>query len=147
MSSTILQPVADLVAALIESLDVDPLIKGYSIDPGPVGLDSLPAGVCGLPKIQRTDADGGESQLGTYDWTIELPVMFLFDLYDTTTAQAQALQTVEAFIKAVDTGSLSTSDPQIVDAKVTSSDPGELIDEARPMLSYDCRLQILRYTT
>ena len=147
MSSTILQPTADLVAAVLTGLSVTPAVKGYATDPGMTGLDSLPAGVCGLPKVQRTNPDEAESQLGTFDWQIELPVMLLFDLYDTTTAQAQALQTLEAFIKAVDTGTLQTSDAQIVDAKVSQADPVEFLDEARPMVGYDCRVEILRYTT
>lgn len=147
MSSSIIQPLADLVAAKIRALDIDLDVSAYSVDPGLSGIDSLPVGVVGLPQIERTDPDEAESQIGTFDWRFEIPVTFLFDLGDTATAQAQALDTVEAFIKTVDAAALSISDPSIVDAKVVRSDPGEIVDAARPMLSYTCTLRVLKYQT
>jgi hypothetical protein len=146
MASTILQPIAELVATTIEALSVTPGLIAYATDPGPAGLDQLPAAVCGLPTVTRTDPDQAERQIGATDWEIQLPVVFLFDLADTTTAQSQAIQTVEAFIRAIDTGKLSVSDPMIVDAKVSQSDPGEVVDDARPMLTYDCSVRLLRLT-
>jgi hypothetical protein len=145
MSSTILQPLADLVATTLNSLSVDEPLAAYSIDPGFSGLDSLPAAVIGPPLIERTDVDQRESQVGSYDWVIELPVTLLFDLGDTATAQGMALDTVEAFIREIDSATLSVSDPSIVDAKVTRSEPGELVDTARPLMTYTCILRVLKF--
>ena len=146
MSSSILQPVNQLIANVLTNLSVTPSVKAYATDPGLAGIDSLPAAVCGLPTVQRTEPDTGESQLGSYDWNIQIPVVLLFDLGDSATAQAEALDVLEAFIKAIDTATLSQSDPLIVDAKVTSSQPGEVVDNARPMLTYDCQVHLLRYS-
>jgi hypothetical protein len=144
MASTILQPLADLVVTKIEALSVDVAVNGYSTDPGFAGIDSLPAAVTGLPTVERTDVDNGESQFGSFDWNVTLEVVFLFDLGDTATAQEQALDTVEKFTAAVDAAQLSASDPSIVDAKVVRSEPGEIIDAARPMMSYTCTLRVLK---
>ena len=147
MSSTILQPLADLVAATIKTLAVDEPVYAYSTDPGLSGIDALPAAVTGLPTVERNDVDQAESQFGSYDWTITLEVTFVFDLGDTQTAQAQALDSVEEFIQTIDSGALSLSDASIVDAKVTRSEPGEIVDAARPMLTYACTLRVLKLQT
>lgn len=147
MASTILDPVGTLIASVISGLSVTPTVKAYWPDPGYAGLDAVPAGVVGSPGIDRQDVQERESQLGTNDWTITYPVSFFFDLGDTATAQAQATQTVEAFIKAIDTATLSVSDATIEDAKVVSATPDEIADSARPMLVYDCRVVVFKLVT
>ena len=144
-ASTILSPLNELIASTISSLSLTPSFKAYATDPGLAGIDSLPAAVCGLPTLQRTEPDQAESQIGTRDWNIQIPVILLFDLADTATAQAEALAGLEAFVQAIDSGALSVADPMIVDAKVTNSTPGEVVDNARPLLTYDCSLHLLRY--
>ena len=144
MTSTILQPLADLIADTINQLSVDEPITAYSNDPGFAGLDSLPAAIVGPPIVERTDVEGGESQLGSYDWRMEFPVTFLFDLGDSNTAQAQALDSVEKFVTSLDLATLSVADPSIVDAKVTRSEPGEVVDSARPLMSYTCTVRVLK---
>jgi len=147
MSSTIFQPLADLVASTIEGLACDEPVIAYGTDPGLAGVDRLPVAICGLPSLERIDVDQPESQLGSYDWTIQFDVTFLFDLGDTQTAQSQALDTLERFVLAIDGAALSASNPSIVDAKVTRSEPGEIVDSARPMLSYTCTLRVLKFQT
>ncbi|MEI6446476.1 MAG: hypothetical protein WCO96_01195 [Actinomycetes bacterium] len=147
MSSTIIQPLADLIATTIESLQTDFTVNGYSNDPGFAGLDSLPCGIVGLPIIDRVDVDEAESQFGSNDWRFEFPITFLFDLGNSDTAQAQALDTVERFIQKIDSAALSVSDPSIVDAKVTRSEGGEILDASRPLLSYNCTLRVLKLQT
>ena len=147
MSSTIFQPLADLVADTIEALACDEPVIAYGTDPGMAGVDRLPVAICGLPNLERIDVDQPESQFGSYDWTIQFDVTFLFDLGDTQTAQAQALDTIEKFVLAIDAATLSASDPMIVDAKVTRSEPGEVVDSTRPMLSYTCTLRVLKFQT
>lgn len=145
MSSTVFQPLADLISSKIEALDTDEFIRGYSNDPGFAGLDSLPCGVIGMPSLDRTDVDEAESQFGTVDYRLEYQVTFLFDLGDSDTSQRQALDTIEKFVQTIDAGVLSVSDPSIVDAKVVRSEPGEVVDAARPMLTYTCTLRVLKY--
>ena len=147
MASEIFTPIAELLATTISNLSLNPRITAYATDPGHAGLDSLPAAVIGLPTVNRTEPDQAEGQLGGQDWTIELPVLFLFDIGDTLTSQTQALNTIEAFIGTIDQAVLSASDPLIIDAKVTKSEPGEVIDDARPLLTYDCSVHILRVAT
>lgn len=145
MPSTILDPTAALIATVISGLAVTPPVKAYAADPGFAGLDSLPAGVVGVPQIDRSDVEERESQLGTSDWRIIWPVMLAFDLANAAAAQAHATQTVEAFIQAIDTATLSVSDATIEDAKVVSAVPDEVEDAARPLLVYDCRLVVLKF--
>lgn len=138
----VLDPVAVLIATLAEGLSVSPPVKGYSHDPGFAGLDSLPAAVVGLPTIQRTGVDEAETQFGTDDWYISYPVSLIFDLADLTVTHDQATQTVEAFIRAIDTASLSVSDASILDAKVTEATPTQVVDDARPVLTYELKLEV-----
>jgi hypothetical protein len=144
MTSTILQPLSDLVASTIENLATDEPVSAYATDPGLAGIDRLPVAVTGLPTLDRVDVDSPESQFGSYDWTVTLEVTFLFDLGDTNTAQEQALDTIEKFVSSVDAAALSATDASIVDAKVTRSEPAEIVDAARPMLSYVCTLRVLK---
>lgn len=147
MASSILDPTAALIATVLSGLAVTPAVKSYATDPGFAGLDSLPAGVVGIPQVERGDVEERESQLGSNDWRITYPVALCFDLNDTATAQAQATQTVEAFIKAIDTATLSVSDATIEDAKVVSAVPDEVEDGARPLLVYDCRLVVFKFVS
>ena len=147
MASTVLDPTAVLVAAVLDGLAVTPTVKGYAVDPGMTGLDSLPCGVVGPPTIERRVVDEGDSQIGSRDWNLTFPVTLFFDLADTATAQAQATQTVEAFITAVDTATLSVSDASIEDAVVAVATPVEILNDARPMLAYECSLAVLKFTT
>lgn len=144
MPSTTLEPLAAAVAALITSLTTATSVKAYAHDPGYAGLDSLPCGVVGLPAITRTGVDESESQLGARDWFCEFPVSLYFDLADPTFTSKQAIETVEAFIKLVDTESLQAADGTVLDAKVTEAVPVEIVDKDRPMVAYECKLEIFK---
>lgn len=146
MASTILDPVAVLIANVIAGLAVTPTVKAHWPDPGLAGVDQLPAGVVGAPDIDRVGIEEPDPQIGSAGWTITYPVALLFDLGDTVTAQAQALQTVEAFIKAIDTMTLSVSDATIEDSRVLNARVS-VEDAARPLLIYDCAVAVLKFVT
>lgn len=149
MASTIVSPLAATLQAMLEDLDVTPTLKGYRWDPGL--LDQVPAAVVGLPTIDRTEADGAESQLGSYDWLLRFPVVFYFDLPGDGSAavatQEQAAATVEAWIRAVD-AIPDLGDPTVADAKVISAGPPEPVEEApRALLEFPTVLELLKFVT
>lgn len=145
MASTVIDPTAALIAGFITNLAVTPTVKSYQRDPGMAGLDSLPAGVVGLPSLERTGVDEAEGQLGHDDWLLSYPVEFYFDIGDAVYTATQAVEVLEAFVKVIDANrGLGQDVATILDAKVVSSEPVEVVDTPRPMLVYSCRLEVLR---
>ena len=142
MPSTTLEPLAQSVATLLGGLSVSEGITAYAHDPGFAGLDSLPCAVVGIPKIGRVSVDQSESQLGTRDWFVTFPVTLYFDLADATATAKLALEYVEAFIKQVDTESMQAADGTVLDSKVTNAEPAEIVNAHRPLLAYECDLEI-----
>lgn len=144
MASTTIQPTADLIATVVSGLTVTPTVKSYRWDIGTAGLDALPAAIIGIPEVRRIAVEDFESQLGTRDWHMTFPIHIYVDLAEAVAAQIQAVAIVEAFIKAVDTDTLQAQDATIIDAKVIEAIPAEYVDAARPMLAYECRLELLK---
>lgn len=149
MSSTTVKPVATLIANVIAGLSVtfpggSASVKAYTWDPGMDGFDALPAGVVGVPDIRRVSVDSPESQIGSRDWRMTYPVTFVFDLDVAALAQDRVVDCVEAFIKAIDTDTLQASDGSIIDAKVIAARPNVVMTDARPLLAYDCELELLK---
>ena len=144
MTSTTVQPTADLIAAVLAGLAVTPTVKSYRWDIGMAGLDALPAAIIGIPEVRRIAVEGFESQLGSRDWHLTYPIHIYVDLAEAVTAQVQVVDILEAFIKAVDTDTLQAQDATIIDAKVIEAIPAEYVDAARPMLAYECRLELLK---
>ena len=117
-------------------------VKGYSW--APRDLDKIPAAVVEMPEVERVDVDTPESQLGSFDWRVTFPVVFYFELDEAARGQAQAVNVVEAFIKAID-ASPTMGDNAIIDSKVVHAGPPEIIDdEARALIRYPCELRILK---
>ena len=142
MPSTTLEPLAVAVANLLGGLSVSEGLKAYAHDPGFAGLDALPCAVVGIPRLGRVGVDQPESQLGARDWFVTFPVTLYFDIADATATAKLALEYVEAFIKQVDSESLQASDGTVLDSKVTSAEPAEIVNTHRPLLAYECDLEI-----
>jgi hypothetical protein len=140
--STTLEPLATAVAALLRALSVSQGITAYAHDPGFAGLDALPCAVVGIPTVGRVGIDQSESQIGGRDWYVTFPVTLYFDLADATATAKLAIEYVEAFIKSVDTESLQASDGTVLDSRVTRSEPAEIVNTHRPLLAYECDLEI-----
>jgi hypothetical protein len=141
MASTTVEPVATAIAAVISGLSVSPAVTGYSVDRGPTDSLQLPAGVVGAPSIVRKGVDEKETQLGSRDWNEEWPISFAFELDNYTAARTQAVEVIEAFIKAIDAD--ETLGGIVSECKVVRSDPaGPVQVRNRPMFLYDCTVQI-----
>jgi hypothetical protein len=139
--STVIVPLADALHALLEGLDFQPTVKAYRWAPSMVG--DVPAAVIDIPEVRRTGVDEPEEQLGSDDWTLTYPVELLVDLAVAETAQTRAVELLEAFIAAVDANP-SLGFPIVDDSKVTAGTPSfDLSDQARPLLTYDCEVEVL----
>jgi len=92
-----------------------------------------------------------EDHVSQVDWVLEFPVNFVFDLSEAVLAQTQAVDTMEAFIKAIDAdttlGRADDVDGGVIQgAKVISADQLiELVDEARSTLVFPCRVQVQQF--
>lgn len=145
MASTIIDPTAVLIANEIDGLTTAQSVKAYAQDPGLAGLDTLPAGVVGLPSFERVGVDDREPQIGSTGWWLTFPVEFYFDIADPEFTATQAVETVEAFVLAIDANpGLGQSQEEVIDTKVVSGEPVEILEAARPMLAYATRVQVLR---
>jgi hypothetical protein len=140
MASDIIQPVAQAIVDVID--DLTPTVNGQLWEPN-AGNVNPPAGVVGMPSIDRHDPEEEESQLGATDWFLDFPVYFFHDLGNALYAQEQAVETYEAFVQAVDANP-SLGIALVMDAKVTSVTPGFDLDQARPQIVTECRVQVLR---
>lgn len=145
MTSTIIEPTADLIATTIAALAVTPAVKAYTWQTGLSGLGQLPAAIVDAPVVERTEVEQPESQLGAFDWTMTFPVYVFVELKVAKSAASTLVEIVEAFIQAIDAGALTAADPSIVEAKVVSSTMLDAEDQqARPLLAYDCRVEVLK---
>jgi hypothetical protein len=144
MPSTTLEPLAQDIADLISGLAFSQGLKVYAHDPGYAGLDELPCAVLSVPDIRRVGMDEPESQLYTRDWFITIPIILYFDLHDATATSILAIEYVEALIKGIDTEALQAGDATVEDAKVVEASPTEIVDTKRPMLAYECSLEIYK---
>jgi hypothetical protein len=142
VSSTTLEPLAQDVADLLAGLTWSQGLKVYVHDPGYAGIDKLPCAVLSVPSIGRVGLDQPESQLYIRDWFITIPIVLYFDLADATATSILAIEYVETLIKGVDAESLQAGDATVEDAKVVECEPSELVDQHRPMLVYECSLEV-----
>jgi hypothetical protein len=139
--STVIVPLADALKQMLEGLDFAPAVKAYRWAPSMVA--TVPAAVIDIPEVRRTGIDEPEEQLGSDDWTLTFPVELLVDLAVADRDQTRVVELLEAFIAAVDANP-SLGFPIVEDSKVVAGTPGyDLSEEARPLLTYDCEVQVL----
>lgn len=140
MASTILDPPAAGIVAIIEALGLTASVTGYKW--GRLELDSVPAGVVAMPILRRTGVEERESQLGANDWTATYPVLLAVDLDEAVSNQAQVIEMVEAFVAAVDADySLGGT---VEEAKVVECEPYTDQDRAKPLIGYECMVETLK---
>jgi hypothetical protein len=140
MASTVVLPVAQALADLITGLPGD--IRGQLWEPNP-GNVNPPVGVVSMPRIDRSDVEDEESQLGTDDWALDFTVFLFHDLGNALYAQGEAVEDIEEFIKAVDANP-SLGLATVIDTKVVAVTPGFDLDQTRPQIVTECRVQVLR---
>lgn len=136
MASTILDPVAEAiknVAATVTGLNA---VKWTPKDVNP------PTAVVGIPRGHRSGVDEAEQQLGSEDWYLTYTVALFFDLSEAQFSQAQAVETLEAFISAIDDNPSLTG--TVLDAKVTNFEPEVVTEANRPLLSYSVDVEVLK---
>lgn len=140
MASTVLDPIADGIKTVVESLSPTVKCQKWVLR----DTDARPAAVIELPTVNRSDVDGVEDHLGQNDWRSEWPVSFYFDFSDATFGQAQSLEVIEKFIVAIDAA--PTLSGTVQEAKVTSAGPPQIEEgAARPMLVYPTVVGILDF--
>lgn len=138
MASTVITPIANRIVTELAALGVSPSVKGYRW--APHDLDALPAGVVELPRVRRRGTDEPERQLGSNDWFLDFPVVLYFDLSEAQFSQDQAVDTVEAFIKAVDANPTLTA--TVEDAVVSEVEPSIVDDKNRPLVAFECLVAV-----
>lgn len=138
--------VAAIITAKITGVTV---IDGHPIrlEPG-----TLPCVMLDMVTIRRVDPDEGDSQLGTRDWHIELPIEIYvdatIDVLNPATSSALAERIAAQLIATID------ADPTLgnwgdngglyngVEAVIVSCEPfvGALNESAHPVLGYEATL-------
>ena len=145
-TSTIIEPTADLLAALAETVSVTmsngtKALKGYTWEPRE--FDAVPAAAVGPPTVRRTGLDEGERELGSDDWFLEYPVGLYFDLDEAAKAQGQMVEALEAFTKAIDDDP-SLGAALVDDCKVTNAEPFVEDGRNRTLCGYLCTVSVWR---
>lgn len=139
--STVIDPVAGAIAAVLEDLETDALKVHF---PAPKQLSGPgPWAVIDLPRFVRTPTDEPESELHSRDWKLWYPTTIYVDLKQAERDQLRAMEIVELLIHAVDEDrSLGET---VFDASVVEGEP-EIIgrDQARPLLAYECQVEVLQ---
>lgn len=145
-TSTLIDPVAQALKALLEGLDVDPGVKAYW--PAPKLMDGTgPWAVVELPRLRRTGTDEAETELGSDDWYLSFPVILYVALSDAKRDQARLLDLLEAAIKAIDDNP-SLGIVTVDDTSLIAGDPFfDLTEQARPLIAYECELEVWRRRT
>lgn len=145
-TSTIIEPTADLLAALAETVNVTmsngtQALKGYTYEPSL--FDNVPAAAVGVPVVRRSSLDEGERELGSDDWFLEYPVGLYFDLDEAAKSQGQMVEALEAFTKAIDADP-SLGSALIDDCKLTSAEPFVEDGRERTLCGYLCTVSVWR---
>lgn len=148
MSSDILDPIADYLAAtVIPSIATSDgtTVKAHKWSPGGAGLDSRPAAVVSIPSVERTPVDEAEDHISQRDWNLDYEVVLYFDATtDPAYSQAQAVEVVELFIRAIDDDEDLGGNCQ--EAKVTRAEPANVVDDqSQAMFAYVCRVGVLKF--
>lgn len=141
MSSTVLDPVAVALETKITALGIT-AYKWSRRDIAP------PCGVVELPTTRRTDLDVREDHMGQNDWWVEYPVAFYRELDEPATAQAALVETIEAFILAIDADQDLTNggSPVVQEAKVVEATPfAEPLQQTRVLIGYETRVAVLKF--
>lgn len=146
MASTVLDPLANLLVAKIQALVVTYTSGSTATFTGykwmPKDFDAPPVGVVGTPEVERVGVDQPELQMGSSNWIITFPVSLYVDLSEPTQAQSVSVQAAEALIHAID------MDPQLSgncdDAKVRRVTPFVEFQRGRPLLGYECEVELMK---
>ena len=127
------EAVADAIAATIAGLT--PSTYAHRWDPAFAGIDRVPAGIV-IPPL-RIDAMANRAQIGSRDWQVEWPLLFYFDCARLPSAQARGMETIEAFIKAIDADHTLGGEVEI--ARVIGAATTDIDDEGtgRPLLEVE----------
>lgn len=148
MTSTLLQPVADQLAAVIEGLNTTPAFNVPRTTDGmnawaPKALGGPgPWAVIEIPDVTRTPLDQAEITLGVEDWYLTYDVTLYFDFKVLERDQIRAVDLLEAVIAGIDDSDGLGID-QIGDVKVTRATKAyDLSDDQRPLLAYECEVQV-----
>jgi hypothetical protein len=145
MASTIIEPVADAIAALIDDITLTGGIsmKGYTWEPRE--FDRIPAGAVGVPEVRRTGLDEPEDQLSTVDWFMDFPVGLYFDLDEARKSQRQVVEGLEAFIAAIDDSPHLGLGGNFCDCKVTAAVPFTEEQRKRTLIGHLCTVSVQRW--
>jgi hypothetical protein len=135
-ASTVLQPIAEAIATRLRALDLHVPERAWTR-----GELSPPCGEIELPAGDRTGPEESESQLGSNDWRLELDVTIWFDLTDVSIAAARLVDTLEAFVRAVD-ADRTLGLVGVLDASVTGWEPVFLTDQTRPLVGAETTVAV-----
>jgi hypothetical protein len=147
MTSTIIQPIGDRLAAIASTITIGAnTVKGYFPAPGLAGIGSMPAILILPPSGGRTKPDEAERQLYTNDWEMEFRCQLVVDLRKAETAQTQMVELIEKWVLAIDADrSLGISgllDASVVDwAEPGRTDPSN----GRELLVCDTQLELVQF--
>lgn len=140
MSSSLIQPVADVLKTTLEGLSLSPVLKVHVWARG--DLTRVPAAEIELPTITRVLPDEAESQIGTYDWRMDWPVTIYYDLREPKVAQERLADALEKWIAAVDANPGLTG--LALDAKVTSAERVYELQQNRTLVAYETTVSVIK---
>lgn len=130
-------PVATALATVLATVDD---LTVHTWQPAAI---SPPCAVIEPPTVRRRGLEEAESQLGSNDWLIDVPVTLYFDLRVAGPAQAGAVDYLDQVIQAIDANQGLGLDG-VIEAKVTQAEPVFVLDTNRTLFSYECTVEVLR---
>jgi hypothetical protein len=142
MASTVVQPIADSIAAIIDALTFDPPVKAYATPP-PMLEGHGPFAVVEFPTLHRRQLNDGETEIGSNDWFPTYPVVLYVDLKVARRDSERVIALVEQFVLAIDANPGLNNDT-VDDSVVTTSDPFIYVENKRPFLAYECEVQVYK---
>jgi hypothetical protein len=145
VSSQIIEPTANAIRDLIETVTLSEgiTLKGYTWEPRE--FDRVPAGAVGVPEVRRTGLDEGENQQSTTDWFMDFPVGLYFDLDEARKSQRQCVEGLEGFIAALDGSPDLGLGGAVCDSKVTGAVPFTEDQRHRTLIGHLCTVSVWRW--
>lgn len=137
MSSTIIQPVADHMAGLLEALGLG--VNTWARDA--LTMRGSGAAEIEIPDVSRTGVEEAESQLGADDWDLTYVVSLWVNLTETSVCQQRLVALLEQWIAAVDAD--VTFGGLVLEAKVTEAKRQYQLAK-RPLVGYETTVSVLK---
>lgn len=146
-ASTIIRPIAEVIADLVNGLDVSANLTAHTWEPMKGQLEP-PCILIEIPEIKQVGIEEQDYEMGSHAWVMTYMLAICFDLDKFPDCADDLVDVTEALLGAVNDdhtlGYTTNNIYAIQEAHITNVErPAQQVDVARPLLITECELELL----